>query len=153
MTFAPDLAAYFERTGYAGPREPTLDTLSGIVARHVESIPFENLDVLLGRDISLDPAAVEQKLVRQGRGGYCFEQNSLLLHVLGWLYPTVTSRGGVFHHTALDTRWAAYPLWSAETAMTVFTAILTARVVGAITQAQRWSTQAQRWTQTRSSAR
>jgi len=90
MTFSPDLAAYFERIGYAGPREPTLATLNGIVACHVERIPFENLDVLLGREIILEPAAVEQKLVRGGRGGYCFEQNSLLLHVLGALGFSVT---------------------------------------------------------------
>src|SRR6185369_6798280 len=42
----------------------------------------ENLDVLLGRGINLEPAAVQQKLIHQKRGGYCFEQNSLLLQVL-----------------------------------------------------------------------
>ena len=60
---APDLEAYFARTGYAGLRTPTLATLNGIVAAHVQSIPFENLDVLLGRGINLDPAAVERKLI------------------------------------------------------------------------------------------
>jgi len=90
MTFNPDLGAYFGRIGYEGPRDPTLATLNGIVACHVERIPFENLDVLLGHDVSLDPAAVEQKLVRAGRGGYCFEQNSLLLHVLAALGFSVT---------------------------------------------------------------
>jgi N-hydroxyarylamine O-acetyltransferase len=90
MSFSPDLAAYFERIGYGGPREPTLATLDAIAACHVESIPFENLDVLLERDISLDPASVEQKLVRERRGGYCFEQNSLLMHVLGALGFNVT---------------------------------------------------------------
>lgn len=77
-----DLDAYFARTGYTGPRTPTLAALNGIVAAHVQTIPFENLDVLLGRGINLDPAAVEQKLVVQKRGGYCFEQNSLLLRAL-----------------------------------------------------------------------
>jgi N-hydroxyarylamine O-acetyltransferase len=77
-----DLDAYFTRIGYAGPRAPTLATLHAIAAAHVQSIPFENLDVLLGRGISLDPAVVFQKLVHDRRGGYCFEQNSLLLHVL-----------------------------------------------------------------------
>ena len=77
-----DLAAYFARTSYAGPRTPTLATLNGIVAAHAQAIPFENLDVLLGRGINLDLAAIEQKLVHQKRGGYCFEQNTLLLHVL-----------------------------------------------------------------------
>lgn len=77
-----NLDAYFARIGYTGPREPTLAVLGDIVARHTCSIPFENLDVLLGRGISLTDAAVEQKLVSGVRGGYCFEQNSLLMRVL-----------------------------------------------------------------------
>jgi N-hydroxyarylamine O-acetyltransferase len=90
MPFSPDLTGYFERIRYHGPREPTLATLDAIAACHVQSIPFENLDVLLERDISLEPASVEQKLVRERRGGYCFEQNSLLMHVLGALGFSVT---------------------------------------------------------------
>ena len=77
-----DLDRYFARIGYRGPRTPTLATLNGIAAAHVQSIPFENLDVLLGRRIDVDPAAIEQKLVGDRRGGYCFEQNALLLTVL-----------------------------------------------------------------------
>jgi len=82
MSFQPDLDAYFARIGYAGSRAPTLETLHAISRAHVSSIPFENLDVLLGRGIDLDPAAVEHKLVHARRGGYCFEQNTHLLHVL-----------------------------------------------------------------------
>jgi N-hydroxyarylamine O-acetyltransferase len=77
-----DLDAYFARTGYSGPRTPTLETLHGLVRAHVQTIPFENLDVLLGRPIDLDPAALVQKLVHDHRGGYCFEHNTLLLEVL-----------------------------------------------------------------------
>ncbi|MDB6165412.1 MAG: N-hydroxyarylamine O-acetyltransferase [Lacunisphaera sp.] len=80
--FAPDLEAYFARTGYTGSRAPTLETLHAVAWHHATSIPFENLDVLLGRGIDIAPAAVERKLVREKRGGYCFEQNSLLLHGL-----------------------------------------------------------------------
>lgn len=82
QSFTPDLDAYFARISYTGAREPTLAVLHAIAAHHAVAIPFENLDVLLGRGISLDPAAVERKLVHDRRGGYCFEQNSLLLHVL-----------------------------------------------------------------------
>ena len=78
----PDLDAYFARIRYVGPRAATLATLHGIVAAHTQTIPFENLDVLLDRGIDLAPAAIERKLVRENRGGYCFEQNTLLLHVL-----------------------------------------------------------------------
>lgn len=82
MTFTPNLDAYFARIGYAGPRVPTREVLDAIVRAHVQTIPFENLDILLGRGIDLDPAAVEQKLVYAQRGGYCFEHNSHLLRVL-----------------------------------------------------------------------
>jgi N-hydroxyarylamine O-acetyltransferase len=77
-----DLERYFARIGYAGPRTPTLATLHAIAHAHVAAIPFENLDVLLGRRIDLALAAVQRKLVDDRRGGYCFEQNSLLLAVL-----------------------------------------------------------------------
>jgi len=81
----PNFDAYFGRIGYKGPREPTLDVLNRIIRGHACSIPFENIDVLLGHDIKLDPGAVEEKLIRQGRGGYCFEQNGLLLSMLSAL--------------------------------------------------------------------
>lgn len=81
----PDLDAYFSRIGYTGPRTPTLATLNALVAAHAQTIPFENLDVLLGRGIHLAPDAIFQKLVHDRRGGYCFEQNGLLLRVLAAL--------------------------------------------------------------------
>lgn len=78
-----DLDAYFSRVGYRGSREPTLSVLHALTAAHSQSIPFENLDVLLGQRIRLEPEALFQKLVYGGRGGYCFEQNGLFLKVLG----------------------------------------------------------------------
>ena len=92
--FHPDLAAYFTRIGYVGPRDVSLATLHGILGAHTAAIPFENLDVLLGRPINLEPAAIEEKLVRRRRGGYCFEQNTLLLHVLTSLGFSVTPLSG-----------------------------------------------------------
>lgn len=85
-----DLDAYFARIGYAGPSQPDLDTLSGIVAAHARSIPFENLDVLLDCPIRLEPEALVDKLVRRRRGGYCFEHNSLLRGALDQLGFKVT---------------------------------------------------------------
>ena len=82
MEQPPDLDAYFDRIAYSGSRAPTLAVLHSIVAHHITAIPFENLDVLLGRGIDLAPEVVERKLVTNRRGGYCFEQNSLLLRVL-----------------------------------------------------------------------
>jgi N-hydroxyarylamine O-acetyltransferase len=82
VTFHLDLDAYCARVGYEGERTPTLATLHAITAAHTRSIPFENLDVLLGHGIDLDPEAIFTKLVSRRRGGYCFEQNGLLLMVL-----------------------------------------------------------------------
>jgi N-hydroxyarylamine O-acetyltransferase len=77
-----DLDAYLERIGYTGPRSPRLETLRALQAQHPRAIPFENLDTLLGKPVRLDLAALERKLVQGRRGGYCFEQNLLLKHVL-----------------------------------------------------------------------
>lgn len=88
---SPDLDAYFARIGYQGGREPCWTTLAGIHARHAQTIPFENLDILLGRRIALDLPSIERKLVHDRRGGYCFEQNALLGAVLRALGFTVTA--------------------------------------------------------------
>ncbi len=77
-----DLDAYFKRIGYSGPRNASLDTLRELHNLHPQAIPFENLDPLLGRPVKLDPASLQAKLVDGGRGGYCFEHNSLFANVL-----------------------------------------------------------------------
>ncbi len=77
-----DLDRYLARIGYAGPRAPTLAVLGEVQGRHASSIAFENLDVLLGRPARTDPGALQRKLVEGSRGGYCFEQNGLLLGAL-----------------------------------------------------------------------
>ncbi|MET0757964.1 MAG: arylamine N-acetyltransferase [Mycobacterium sp.] len=81
-----DLAAYFDRIGYAGPAQPTVQTLHALVAAHNGSIPFENLDPLMGIPVAdLGPAGLTDKLVRRRRGGYCYEQNGLMGYVLAEL--------------------------------------------------------------------
>lgn len=86
----PDLDAYFTRIDYSGPRAATLEALRGLHFAHVCRVPFENLDVLLGRGVRIDLPSVEEKLVRQRRGGYCFEQNTLFCAVLRALGFSVT---------------------------------------------------------------
>jgi arylamine N-acetyltransferase len=77
------LAAYFARIGYSGPADATLETLTELVAGHGRCIPFENLDPLLGVPVvDLGANALEDKLVRRRRGGYCYEHNNLMRHVL-----------------------------------------------------------------------
>jgi N-hydroxyarylamine O-acetyltransferase len=86
-----DIEAYYHRIGYTdGSREPTLETLSAIHLRHPQAIPFENLDPLLQRPVGLDVGALERKLLRAGRGGWCFEQNLLLAEALRTLGFRVT---------------------------------------------------------------
>jgi N-hydroxyarylamine O-acetyltransferase len=79
---ALDLDAYLERIGYDGPVEPTLEVLDAVHLAHATTIPFENLDILLGRQIRLDLATLQDKIVRDRRGGYCFEHNTLFAAVL-----------------------------------------------------------------------
>jgi N-hydroxyarylamine O-acetyltransferase len=73
-----DLSAYFRRIGFSGDPRPDLQTLTELNALHVASIPFEGLDPLLGRPVLLDLPALQAKLIESRRGGYCFEQNTLL---------------------------------------------------------------------------
>lgn len=82
MTPDLDLDAYFERIRWSGATLPRFDTLAGLVSAHMAAIPFENLDVLLGRPVRLDLGAVQAKLVGARRGGYCFEHSTLLAAVL-----------------------------------------------------------------------
>src|SRR5262245_13622538 len=90
-----DLDAYLGRIGYAGPRARSLPVLREIVAAHAAAIAFENIDVLLRRGVQIDLASIERKLVKGGRGGYCFEQNTLLeagLRALGFSLDTLVAR-------------------------------------------------------------
>jgi N-hydroxyarylamine O-acetyltransferase len=80
-----DLDAYFERIGWGDATNVRLDTLAGIIGAHTAAFPFENLDVLLGRRIRLDLDGLTAKLIQARRGGYCFEQVTLLAAVLDQL--------------------------------------------------------------------
>jgi len=77
-----DLDAYFERVAWSGSTDATYETLAGLLRAHMRHIPFENLDVLLGKGIELDLAALQGKLVHARRGGYCFEHGTLFAAVL-----------------------------------------------------------------------
>ena len=88
---ASDPGPWLRRIGHVGPRAPTLATLRGIIAAHAATIPYENIDVLLGRPPRLDLESLQRKMIAGGRGGYCFEQNMLLRAGLLALGFTVTS--------------------------------------------------------------
>lgn len=71
------LQHYLARIGYNGPAKADLETLKALQLSHLDAIPFEGLDPLLGRPVKLDLASVQAKLVDSQRGGYCFEHNQL----------------------------------------------------------------------------
>lgn len=90
-----DLDSYFRRIGYNGPRTPTLDTLRAMHALHPDAIPFENLSPLLGQRVHIDLDSLQKKLVKNGRGGYCFEHNRLFhaaLTALGFQVRPLAAR-------------------------------------------------------------
>jgi len=77
-----DLDTYRRRIGFDGSLAPTRECLERLILAHAAAIPFENIEVLARRVPRLDIASLQDKLVRQRRGGYCFEQNTLMRAVL-----------------------------------------------------------------------
>ncbi|MFE2167216.1 arylamine N-acetyltransferase [Streptomyces sp. NPDC059447] len=93
-----DLDAYLARIGFgteaaSGELRADLGTLYAVHRAHTAAVTFENLDVLLGRPVELDVKAIEDKLVHARRGGYCYEQNSLLAAALERIGFEVSGRG------------------------------------------------------------
>ena len=74
--------AYLNRIGYHGTLEPTAATLEALQRAHLLAVPFENLDIGLGRPIVLDQAALFDKIVVRRRGGFCYELNGLFAALL-----------------------------------------------------------------------
>jgi len=99
MTDSFNFDAYLNRIQYRGNFSPTLDALSDLLLAHTRNIPFENLDVLLGRPIKLDIDSVQDKLVHHKRGGYCFEHGTLFaaaLERIGFQFERHTARATLF---------------------------------------------------------
>lgn len=84
------LAAYLDRIGYNGPVAPDLATLKAVHRAHHFAIPYENLDVQLGRPVVTDPAIAYDKIVTRRRGGWCYEMNGVLGWALGEIGFSVT---------------------------------------------------------------
>lgn len=92
---AVDLDAYLTRVGHEGGVAADLSTLRALHTAHVGAIPFDNLDALLGRTaVPLDVDSVQEKIVRQGRGGWCLEQVVLMAAVLDRIGFTFTAFAG-----------------------------------------------------------
>ncbi len=78
----PFLTAYLARTGWQQPVSADIATLRGLHLHHNSAVPFENIDVVLPREIQLDEQSLVDKLVTARRDGYCFEQNGLFERAL-----------------------------------------------------------------------
>ncbi|MEJ2760911.1 MAG: arylamine N-acetyltransferase [Gammaproteobacteria bacterium] len=78
-----DLEACLSRIGYEGPREPDLATLAALQEAFLRTVPFENLDIHLGRPIVLETERFYAKIVDERRGGFCYECNGLFHAMLG----------------------------------------------------------------------
>ena len=90
-----NLAAYLDRIGYSGSTEPSAETLRALHRAHMFSVPFENLDIHLGRPIVCDEARFLHKIINERRGGFCYELNgafAALLRALGFQVTLLSAR-------------------------------------------------------------
>ncbi len=77
-----DISSYLDFIQYEGQRQPTWETLHALHVRHTRSIPFESLSPFTGMEVSLGIDSLMDKFIKQGRGGYCYEHNSLFQYIL-----------------------------------------------------------------------
>lgn len=87
--------AYLVRIDYAGPTKPSPETLRALHRAHMFAVPFENLDIHLGRKIVCDEARFLHKIVDEHRGGFCYELNgafAALLRALGFQVTLLSAR-------------------------------------------------------------
>ncbi len=75
-----NVQAYLDRIGYRGALRPDRSVLVALQQTHVCAVPFENLDVQLGRQVTTAAEDAYEKIVGKNRGGWCYEQNGLF----GW---------------------------------------------------------------------
>jgi len=70
--------------------QPSLQTLRALHEAHLLAVPFENLSIHYGQPIILQEDALFNKIVRQRRGGVCYELNGLFAWLLRQLGFQVT---------------------------------------------------------------
>src|SRR6202158_5732396 len=119
---AMDVQAYLRRIDYQGSLSPGIDLLRSLHRAHLFTVPFENRDIHLGREIVCDESRILRKIVNEKRGGFCYELNgafAALLRALGFRVPLLSCRvarqdgsyGPEFDHLTLrvdiDEPWLA----------------------------------------------
>ena len=116
-----ETSTYLERIGYSKPVKPDVQTLHELQFAHMLAVPFENLDIAWKRPIKLDPESLWDKLIRQRRGGFCYELNGLFaerLKLIGYEVTHLNARvfnsqgelGIEFDHLALLVRTPDSPV-------------------------------------------
>ena len=92
-----NVPAYLERIAYSGSTHPAVNTLRELHRAHMLAVPFENLDIHIGRPIVCDEAQFLHKIVDERRGGFCYELNgafAALLRELGFQVTLLSGRVG-----------------------------------------------------------
>lgn len=95
MLLPSEINAYLNRIGYTGGLNSTAETLRALHRTHLLSVPFDNLDIHLGRPIVLEENRIYEKIVKRKRGGFCYELNGLfavLLRSLGFEVTLLSAR-------------------------------------------------------------
>lgn len=90
---------YLARLGVHARPAPTLETLVDLQHRHLDTIPYDNLSIMLATitGATPDPVTPEQTLDRVaagGNAGYCFHHNGLVALVLAEIGYDVVRRPG-----------------------------------------------------------
>jgi N-hydroxyarylamine O-acetyltransferase len=97
------LDAYLDRIRYTGPVRPDIATLAGLHRAHLLAIPYENLDIGLGRPVTIEGGPIFEKIVRARRGGWCYEMNGLFGWALSEIgFKVVRSAGAVMREVLGD---------------------------------------------------
>lgn len=108
-----DIEKYLDRIKYKGQLSPTLKVLNTLQEQHLLNIPFENLDIHYGNEITLNLYKIYHKIIIKKRGGFCYELNGLFLELLkniGFNAKMVSARvynskktafGGEFDHMVI----------------------------------------------------
>lgn len=109
-----DIEAYLTRLGHTGGMKRDLDTLRALHREHVAAIPFENLEMMLGRAVPLDLLALQDKLLHRRRGGYCYEQNLLFAAALERIGFDVTGLAARVRAGASSTRAVTHMILKVE---------------------------------------